>query len=126
MMTREIFSSFAEKTYLLLRESAKSHQDIDFIAVSHSDQASTDKWVRSIPQFGSESENLRVVVDDTKVGTNGGRVWCWLESACVLTLDSNLPTYLVGSVCCIWAWHLLVAPCALSCEHDECFQLGQT
>ncbi|EMF14944.1 uncharacterized protein SEPMUDRAFT_59234 [Sphaerulina musiva SO2202] len=57
---------FAEKTYLLLRESAKSHQDIDFIAVSHSDQASTDKWVRSIPQFGSESENLRVVVDDTK------------------------------------------------------------
>lgn len=90
-MTRELFSSFAEKTYLLLRESAKSHQDIDFIAVSHSDQASTDKWVRSIPQFGSESENLRVVVDDTKVGTNGGGVWCWLESACVLTLDSNLP-----------------------------------
>ena len=61
-----MFSRFAEKTYLRLRESAKTHRDIDFIAVSHSDQASTDKWVKSIPQYGSEPDNLRLVVDDKK------------------------------------------------------------
>lgn len=36
-------------------------------------------------------------MDDTKVGTNSGGVWCWLESACVLTLDSNLPYRKLGS-----------------------------
>ncbi|KAI5359227.1 Putative alkyl hydroperoxide reductase subunit C/ Thiol specific antioxidant [Septoria linicola] len=57
---------FAEKTYLRLREAAKTHRDIDFVAVSHSGQDSTDKWVKSIPQYGSEPSNLRLVVDDKK------------------------------------------------------------
>jgi hypothetical protein len=55
---------FAEKTFLNLRETARRHNDIDFVAVSHSDEASTNTWLRSLPQAGSEPENLRVVVDD--------------------------------------------------------------
>ena len=47
-----------------MREAAKSHKDIDFIAVSHSDQESTDNWMKALPQSGSETSNLKVVVDD--------------------------------------------------------------
>lgn len=55
---------FAEKTFLNLRELAKDNKDIDFIAVSHSDEASTNTWLNSLPQAGSEPSNVRVVVDD--------------------------------------------------------------
>ena len=55
---------FAEKTYLLLREAAGNHRDVDFIAVSHSDEQSTNTWLKSLPQAGSEPMNVRVVVDD--------------------------------------------------------------
>ena len=55
---------FAEKTYLNLRDITKEHTNIDFIAVSHSDDASTQTWLRSLPQAGSGSQNLRVVVDE--------------------------------------------------------------
>ncbi|CAK1361039.1 hypothetical protein CB0940_03551 [Cercospora beticola] len=61
---------FAEKTYLLLREAAKTHRDIDFLAISHSDQTSTDKWLKSIPQFGSEPANLRIIVDADREAYN--------------------------------------------------------
>lgn len=54
---------FAEKTFLNLREIAKEHKTLSFIAVSHSDQAATDTWLASLPQAGSEPSNLRVVVD---------------------------------------------------------------
>ena len=54
---------FAEKSYLNLREIAKDYKDIDFIAVSHSDETSTSTWVNSLPQAKSESSNLRIVVD---------------------------------------------------------------
>lgn len=57
---------FAEKTFLRLREAAKTHSDIAFIAVSHSDQASTDKWLKSLPQYGTEPSNLSIVVDAEK------------------------------------------------------------
>ena len=57
---------FAEKTFLNMRAAAQTHSDIDFVAVSHSDETSTDTWLKSIPQFGSEPPNLRVVVDDGK------------------------------------------------------------
>lgn len=55
---------FAEKTFLNLRDVAKDRTDVDFIAVSHSDKQSTDTWLKSLPQAGSEPTNLRVVVDD--------------------------------------------------------------
>ena len=55
---------WAEKTYLNLRDIAKEHAEIDFVAVSHSDDASTQKWLQSLPQAGSGSPNLKVIVDD--------------------------------------------------------------
>ena len=55
---------FAEKTFLNLREVAKSHKEIDFVAVSHSSEEATNSWLRNLPQAGSEPSNLRVVIDE--------------------------------------------------------------
>jgi hypothetical protein len=55
---------FAEKSYLNLRDIAKEHSDIDFVAVSHSDEAATQTWLQSLPQAGSGSSNLKVIVDE--------------------------------------------------------------
>ena len=57
---------FAEKAFRQLRTTAQTHADIDFVAVSHSSQPATDTWLKSLPQFGSEPRNLRVVVDEEK------------------------------------------------------------
>lgn len=57
---------FAEKTFIRIREAAKVHRDIDFIAVSHSSEQDTQTWLKSLPQYGSEPRNLQVVVDDEK------------------------------------------------------------
>ncbi|KAF2772175.1 hypothetical protein EJ03DRAFT_341881 [Teratosphaeria nubilosa] len=54
---------FAEKTYLNIREVARAHKDIDFTAVSHSDEASTKRWLQSLPQAGSGPANLSMIVD---------------------------------------------------------------
>ncbi|KAH9812640.1 AhpC/TSA family [Teratosphaeria destructans] len=54
---------FAEKTYLNIREVARAHKDINFTAVSHSDEASTNRWLQSLPQAGSEPANLSMIVD---------------------------------------------------------------
>ncbi|KAF2861580.1 hypothetical protein K470DRAFT_256707 [Piedraia hortae CBS 480.64] len=54
---------FAEKTYLNLREVARRHLGVAFIAISHSDERSTTAWLKSLPQVGSETPNVRVVVD---------------------------------------------------------------
>ncbi len=54
---------FAEKTFLNLREAAKENKHVDFVVVSHSDEESTDKWLKALPQAGSEPSNVRVVVD---------------------------------------------------------------
>lgn len=56
---------FAEKTFLNLRETANAHRDMDFYAFSHSNEASTKKWLQSLPQPGSEPKNLQVIVDDS-------------------------------------------------------------
>ncbi|KAF3763239.1 hypothetical protein M406DRAFT_340863 [Cryphonectria parasitica EP155] len=55
---------FAEKTFLRLRETAKGHSDIHFIAVSHSSREHTDKWLHDIG--GTNPDNLEVVVDDKR------------------------------------------------------------
>src|ERR1700761_8280644 len=55
---------WAEKTYLNLRDIAKERSDLDFIAVSHSDDSSTNNWLKALPQAGSEPANLRMVVDE--------------------------------------------------------------
>ena len=56
---------FAEKTFLELREAAKAHKPVDFVAVSHSSEAATQAWLAALPQAGSEPRNLRVVVDES-------------------------------------------------------------
>ena len=57
---------FAEKTFLNLRETARAHRAISFIAVSHSSQSATDTWLASLPQAGSEPDNLQIVVDEAR------------------------------------------------------------
>lgn len=49
-----------------MREAAKTHGDIDFVAVSHSSKEATEKWQKSLPSFGSEPVNFRVVVDEKR------------------------------------------------------------
>src|SRR4051812_49230502 len=63
---------FAEKTFLNLRETARAHRAITFLAVSHSSQTATDAWLASLPQAGSETDNLKVVVDE---GREAYRAW---------------------------------------------------
>ncbi|KAF2853705.1 hypothetical protein T440DRAFT_389479 [Plenodomus tracheiphilus IPT5] len=59
---------FAEKTFLRLRATASKHPDVNFIAVSHSDRASTDRWLaslRSSPPSTNQSPppNLQIIID---------------------------------------------------------------
>jgi hypothetical protein len=57
-------TAVAEKTFLNLREVAPAHPDMHFIAVSHSDQASTDRWLAALPEPSKNTQpNLTVVVD---------------------------------------------------------------
>ncbi|KPI43132.1 uncharacterized protein AB675_2227 [Cyphellophora attinorum] len=53
---------FAEKIFLNLRRLAEERQDVQFIAVSHSDQISTDHWTESIGGAG----NVQIIVDNEK------------------------------------------------------------
>ncbi|KAG4030518.1 hypothetical protein MFRU_012g02510 [Monilinia fructicola] len=55
---------FAEKTFLTLRTLATSHPNIQFIALSHSTQSSTDTWLQSIG--GASPSNLQVIVDSDR------------------------------------------------------------
>ena len=50
---------FAEKTFLSLRSYASSYPHITFVAVSHSDEASTDKWLEAVGGAGQ----VQVIVD---------------------------------------------------------------
>ncbi|KAF2445702.1 hypothetical protein P171DRAFT_484369 [Karstenula rhodostoma CBS 690.94] len=57
---------FAEKTFLNMRSAASRHKHvIHFVAVSHSDRASTDQWLASLPQ-SSENSHVAVIVDDER------------------------------------------------------------
>ena len=49
----------AEKTFLSLRQIASSNKDVHCLAISHSDQASTDRWVESVGGSG----DVEVIVD---------------------------------------------------------------
>ncbi|KAF2807979.1 uncharacterized protein BDZ99DRAFT_510065 [Mytilinidion resinicola] len=50
---------FAEKTFISLRKTAEAHPDMRFIAVSHSDQESTDKWLNAV----GGADRVNVIVD---------------------------------------------------------------
>ena len=49
----------AEKTFLSLRKIAEARSDVHCIAVSHSDESATDKWLKAIGGAG----NVEVIVD---------------------------------------------------------------
>lgn len=54
----------AEKTFLQMRAIAPAHPDVQFVAVSHSDQAATDKWLAALPEPSRNTQpNLNVIVD---------------------------------------------------------------
>ncbi|KAF9733125.1 hypothetical protein PMIN06_004670 [Paraphaeosphaeria minitans] len=57
---------FAEKTFLNMRSAASRYKDtIHFVAVSHSDRASTDHWLASLRQ-SSENGHVAVIVDEER------------------------------------------------------------
>lgn len=53
---------FAEKKFLTFRAAAFAHPSINFIAVSHSDQSATHKWLEAI----GGAENVRILVDNER------------------------------------------------------------
>ncbi|KAF2703104.1 hypothetical protein K504DRAFT_508281 [Pleomassaria siparia CBS 279.74] len=50
---------FAEKTFVSMRTLASTHVDVHFIAVSHSDRASTDRWLQALGGAGK----VTVIID---------------------------------------------------------------
>ncbi|KAL8677486.1 MAG: hypothetical protein Q9186_006085 [Xanthomendoza sp. 1 TL-2023] len=53
---------FAEKTFLRLRSAASAHSNLCFLAISHSDQQSTDRWLEGVGGAGS----IEIIVDDDR------------------------------------------------------------
>ncbi|CAI6335003.1 unnamed protein product [Periconia digitata] len=56
---------FAEKTYLELRAAASTHPEVRFVAISHSDSASTGRWLQSLPD-PSQNSTVDMIVDDER------------------------------------------------------------
>jgi hypothetical protein len=54
-----ILIAVAEKTFLVQRDLSQKHQDVHFVAISHSTHGSTDKWVESVGGAG----DIEVIVD---------------------------------------------------------------
>lgn len=53
---------FAEKTFQSFRAAASAHPSINFIAVSHSDQAATNTWLEAV----GGADSVRVIVDSER------------------------------------------------------------
>ncbi|EPS31494.1 hypothetical protein PDE_06449 [Penicillium oxalicum 114-2] len=53
----------AEASFRNLRDASTAHPDINFIAISHSSQSSTDKWVEAL---GGTGPSLTVLVDSER------------------------------------------------------------
>lgn len=55
---------FAEKTFLNMRDMAVAHKDVDWVAVSHSEQGATERWLAALPEPAKNTQpNLHVIVD---------------------------------------------------------------
>ena len=50
---------FAEKTFLSFRATASAHPSIQFVAISHSNQAATNKWLEAI----GGAKHVHIIVD---------------------------------------------------------------
>ncbi|KAJ5475248.1 hypothetical protein N7539_008314 [Penicillium diatomitis] len=53
----------AEATFLALRTASATHPSINFLAISHSSQSSTDKWIAAL---GGTGPSLTVLVDNER------------------------------------------------------------
>ena len=53
---------FAEKTFLSFRAAASAHPSVNFVAVSHSAQSATNKWLEAI----GGADNVRIIVDNER------------------------------------------------------------
>ncbi|KAF9873616.1 glycosyl hydrolase family 28 [Colletotrichum karsti] len=56
---------FAEKTFRLLRDAASQNPDIAFVAVSHSSESHTNKWVSEVGGAGTTNP-VQVVLDEER------------------------------------------------------------
>jgi hypothetical protein len=57
-------ATVAETTFLQMRTIAPAHPNVQFVAVSHSDQAATDKWLAALPEPSKNVQpNLKIIVD---------------------------------------------------------------
>lgn len=57
-------SEVAEAAFLAMRTAAAEHPGLNFVAVSHSDQQSTEKWLKAVGGSGENSSgSVRVIVD---------------------------------------------------------------
>ncbi|KAF2012399.1 hypothetical protein BU24DRAFT_435749 [Aaosphaeria arxii CBS 175.79] len=88
---------FAEKTFQCMRDAANRHRDINFIAVSHSDRDSTDRWIAAVGGRG----HVQIAVDPKREsyaawGLNVSSFWH------VLSPWSLFSVYQLGSREGIW------------------------
>ncbi|CAO2654345.1 Nn.00g110780.m01.CDS01 [Neocucurbitaria sp. VM-36] len=82
-----------------MRAIAPSHPNVRFIAVSHSDRESTDRWLASLPEPSiNEPANLQLVVDAEReayaawgLGTSSfGHVLCSIPSVSKLGKEEGI------------------------------------
>jgi hypothetical protein len=54
----------AERTFLQLRALAPAHPDVRFVAISHSDEGATERWLAALPEHSRNRQpNLEIIVD---------------------------------------------------------------
>ncbi|KAJ5317054.1 hypothetical protein PENANT_c030G04237 [Penicillium antarcticum] len=59
-----VLPAVAEATFLTMRNAASQYPNINFMAISHSDKPSTDKWLEAIGGTGgASSASVSVLVD---------------------------------------------------------------
>ena len=47
-----------------MRDMAAAHRDVDWVAVSHSEQGATERWLAALPEPAKNTQpNLHVIVD---------------------------------------------------------------
>lgn len=74
---------FAEKTFLNMRDMAAAHRDVDWVAVSHSEQGATERWLAALPEPAKNTQpNLHVIVDAEREVT----LWPYKEAIQDVTL----------------------------------------
>ncbi|TDZ29753.1 hypothetical protein C8035_v004221 [Colletotrichum spinosum] len=63
---------FAEKTFIRLREAASEHPDVTFVAVSHSSESHTQKWLAEVGGPGKENPVEVISNEERSIYANWG------------------------------------------------------